>query len=107
MDEIERFELDESFSPPLLQRIAQNYVLRGDPESAYRLLERAVDIGWNDYYWLVNDPAWEETLARPEFRDLMAGVQAEVVRQRAIVEADNSVEEFRAEFENGDDVAWN
>ena len=85
--------------PPGLEARALNLALQGDNVGAFQALQKAVDLGWTDYYWLINDPAWADTIQALEFRELLAGVKLEVGRQRTIVEAADAEHDFRAEIE--------
>jgi len=85
--------------PPGLEAKALNLALLGDNVGALQALQKAIDLGWTDYYWLVNDPAWADAIRAPELRELLAGVKLEVGRQRAIVEAADAEHDFRAEIE--------
>lgn len=73
-------------------------VLSGDSGAALEYLRQAVDLGWADYYKVVNDPAWADTIRSPEFQDLLAEAKANNDRQRAIVEAADAEHDFRAEY---------
>jgi len=82
---------------------ALNRALLGNKSGAYEALEHAVELGWADYYTLINDPAWAETIEAPEFQALLDKVKAKVDQQRAIVEQADAQHDFRAEFES----LWN
>ena len=67
---------------------------------ALQALQKAFDLGWTDYYWLVNDPAWADTIRAPEIRELLGRREVRGNRrQRAIVEAADAEHDFRAEIE--------
>jgi len=85
--------------PQHLESLALTWVLLGDAESALAYLREALELGWANYYGIENDPAWAETLDKPEFQAVFAEAKANNDRQRAIVEAADAEHDFRAEFE--------
>jgi TolB-like protein len=85
--------------PVTLESIALTSVLSGDADTALRYLRQALELGWANYYGIVNDPAWAETIQTPEFQTLLAEAKANNDRQRAIVEVTDAENDFRAEFE--------
>jgi len=84
---------------------ALQHALTGDAAGALRILQTKTGPGWGSsygpgkYYEIVNDPAWAETIRAPEFQAFLAGMRADVDRQRAIVEAADAAHDFRAEIE--------
>jgi tetratricopeptide (TPR) repeat protein len=86
-------------NPQTLEDLALTCVLGGDSESALDYLGTAVELGWANYYGIVNDPAWARALEMPEFKTVLAAAKANNDRQRAIVEAADAEYDFRAEFE--------
>ena len=86
-------------NPTGLEQIALHRVLMGDNAGALQTLQRAADLGWANYYDVINNPAWAEAIKAPEFQALLNGVKIEVDRQRAIVEAAVAQHDFRAEVE--------
>ena len=85
-------------NPSGLESLALTHALLGDANRALDGLRQALDLGWANYYGVVSDPAWSETLKIPEFEALLAGAKANNDRQRAIVEAADAEQDFRAEF---------
>ncbi len=83
---------------PIAER-ALVHALNGEYEESLEEFSRIVELGWARYYEASNDPAWAETLSRPEFRDLLTGVKAKVDQQRANVETIEAREDFRSEYE--------
>jgi len=75
---------------------AQNAVLMGDHELALDRLQDAVDAGWRGYYIRHHDPRWTALADNPRYQTLMAGVKADVDRQRAVVEQRDAEEDFAA-----------
>lgn len=86
-------------NPTRLEHIALHRVLMGDNAGALQTLQRAADLGWANYYDVINNPAWAEAIKAPEFQALLNEVKVEVDRQRAIVEAADTQHDFRAEVE--------
>jgi hypothetical protein len=70
-----------------------------DQDGALRALERAVELGWIDYYGIIDRPEWADTIDTLAFQQLLAEVKQEIDRQRAIVEAADAEHDFRAEVE--------
>ena len=79
--------------------LALNRAMLGNNDEALRAFEKAVELGWIDYYRVLNSPVWATTIASPDFQRLLNEVKVEVDRQRAIVEAVDTKHDFRAEFE--------
>jgi TolB-like protein/Flp pilus assembly protein TadD len=79
--------------------LALNHAMLGNSDEALRAFEKAVELGWIDYYRVLNSPVWATTVASPDFQRLLNEVKMEVDRQRAIVEAADAEHDFRAEFE--------
>ena len=79
--------------------------LSGDTAGVLRALRSTAGRGWakyygpGNYYEIINDPAWAETIKAPEFHTLLGAFKQEVDRQRAIVEATDAEHDFRAEIE--------
>lgn len=86
-------------NPPNLEALALARALVGDTDVALEYLRQAGDLGWANYYGVVNDPAWAETLELPEFQALLAEAKANIDEQRAIVATAEAEHDFRAEFE--------
>ncbi len=61
--------------------------LRGDRHEALTWLQRAVDAGWRDYLWGMNDPLLESLHSDQAFRDMMDNVQKMVAGMRDKVRA--------------------
>jgi TolB-like protein len=74
-------------------------LLGGDRDLAIARLERAVDIGWSDYYLWRQDPRLALLADEPRFRQVMAAVRARVNEQRAEVERIDAEDDFRAQAE--------
>jgi TolB-like protein len=85
--------------PQNLESLALTSVLLGDTESALEYLRKALDLGWANYYGILSDPAWAETLELTQFQALLAEARVNNDRQRALVEAADAKHDFRAEFE--------
>ena len=65
---------------------------------AFEYLRKALELGWANFYGIVNDPARAETLEGPGFQAILAEARVNNDRQRAIVEAADAEHDFRAEF---------
>jgi len=84
---------------PVHQMFAQNFGLRGDFDAAADALETAIKAGWLQYIWVMNNPAWAETIADPRIARMLEDVKVELERQRAVVEQTDAEHDFRAELE--------
>ena len=89
---------DEGFAlgPQDLERTALNQAMLGSSSQALESLEAAASMGWRNYFYVLNDLRWQDTLQNPEFKSLMSWVKADIDRQRERVEAINRREDFRA-----------
>ncbi len=85
-------------SPRNLEMLALTRILAGDTSKALEAVRQAVELGWANYYGVVNDPAWAATLEKPGFQALLAEAKANNDRQREIVEAVDAEHDFRHEF---------
>ena len=73
-------------SPRLMALFALNALLSGDGPAALERLQLAVDGGWRDYHWTMQDPRWEPLRDAPHFVALMAAVKQDLDRQRAEID---------------------
>lgn len=87
--------------PWISERRALADALAGDLPGAIDHLREALDLGWANYYLVVNDPVWSDTIKSPEFEELLAEAMTDVERQREIVVAADAEHDFRAEVEEG------
>ena len=85
-------------NPSGLESLALTHALLGEANTALDHLRQALDLGWANYYGVISDPAWSQTLKIPEFEALLDGAKVNNDRQRAIVEAADAEQDFRAEF---------
>jgi TolB-like protein/Flp pilus assembly protein TadD len=92
-------EISHFDAPRHLEQNAATRVLSGDPGTALEHMERAVEVGWANYYEMVNDPVWAETIRAPEFQPLLEAAKQNVERQRAVIVAADRENDFRAEVE--------
>lgn len=83
---------------PYYENLALNDGLRGNYDGAYESLRTAMDIGWANYYWLVNDPTWHSIVTQPKIAELLETTRQEVERQKDIVIQADSAHDFRAEM---------
>ena len=86
--------------PPLVFRSAQNAAMRGATTEAIARLRRAVDLGFNNYYWVASDDSWGETAEHPEFQRLLTEMKTRVDQQRAHFESVHDEQAFRREIES-------
>ena len=84
---------------PLHHLRALNSGMRGDFDAAADALEAAIKAGWLQYIWVMNDPAWAETIADTRIARMLDDVKVELERQRAVVEQADAEHDFRAEFD--------
>ena len=89
----------ETHNPGAYENLALQRGLLGDTAGALEALQQSVELGWANYYEVLNDPAWAGIVEGPGFRELLDQVAAEIQRQRAIVEAADAEHDFRAEVE--------
>ena len=82
-----------------LHYCAENALLIGDRAQALARLERAVAAGWRSIYLREHDPYWASLRDDPRYRKLMREVKADVVRQRAEVEALGPEKDFVVELD--------
>jgi TolB-like protein/Tfp pilus assembly protein PilF len=85
--------------PPLVFRSAQNSAMRGATPEAIARLRRAMDLGFNNYFWVVSDDSWGETAEHPEFQRLLTEMKSRVDQQRAHFESVHDEQAFRQEIE--------
>ena len=95
---LERWLARGAQTPKVFEILAVNHVLQGDYDAAHAALERGVDAGWRDYFFILHDHRWQPVIDMPKFRSLCSWVQADIDRQRARVEATDAAEDFRAEI---------
>jgi TolB-like protein/Flp pilus assembly protein TadD len=77
---------------------ALNFGLRGDFDAAADAFEDAINAGWLRYIWVMNSPAWAETIADPRIARMLDDVKVELERQRAVVQQADAEHDFRAEI---------
>jgi TolB-like protein/Flp pilus assembly protein TadD len=79
---------------PSLTQVALSRWLRGDYEGAIEAFRKTVDAGWIYLYEAQEDPLWREFLQIADFGDELSAVEAEIERQRAVVEAADATDDF-------------
>jgi hypothetical protein len=84
--------LGNSTQPALLEILSLNQALQGNHDDAYKIMVKAVDNGWANYYRVIHDPRWGNTLEQPRFVELFKRVQENLATQREIVVARESGE---------------
>lgn len=92
--------IESDFSHPAgLEGIALHRALLKDRMGALTALQQAANLGWANYYDVVNNPLWAETILESEFLTLLKDVKVNIDRQRAMVEAVDAEQDFRAEVD--------
>jgi TolB-like protein/Tfp pilus assembly protein PilF len=87
-------------SPSTLFQIAQNHASVGNRSAAIYGLEKAIEAGWRDYYFVRNDNLmWNQYEGEPRFEELMNRVLEDLERQRLEVEKADRDGDFRAQIE--------
>jgi hypothetical protein len=85
--------------PKLFATNALNLALIGDAEGARQFFERAVAVGFRDYFEITGDPVWADTLQLPGFAELLDEMKQDIDRQRILVEQADAEDNFRAVVE--------
>lgn len=91
----ERAERNSHRGSDTLALMALNRSMRGDFDGAARTLSDAVDAGWRDYYYVLEDPRWRLLLERADVQPLMQRVKADLDRQRELVRKDDEDDSLR------------
>jgi len=76
--------------------VARNYALMGNTDLALDQLEKAVAAGWSEYNIQRHDPRWAALADDTRYQAIMAGVKADVDRQRDAVARIDAGEGFSA-----------
>jgi len=61
---------------------ASIHALWGNRQEAFALLRKAIDLGWRRSWYAKLDPTMESLRDTPEFKEIMAEVEADIARQR-------------------------
>ena len=61
-------------------------------EQQHASLPKAIDIGWRRYWYAKIDPTMESLRDTPEFKEMMAEVEADIARQRRQLEEEGQLE---------------
>lgn len=88
--------------PRYLEMLALNQMMRGDTDSAGASFEKAVQNGWRNYLFVINDMRWGDFFDQPAMKSLMAFVKADLDRQAKLVKEKDQEEDFRAIVEQLD-----
>ena len=67
---------------------AQIYALQGNKQAALISLRKAIDIGWREHWYMLRNPNLESLRDTPEFKEMMAEVEADIARQREQLKAE-------------------
>ncbi len=73
--------------------------LLGNQDGAVDALERAIELGWADYYRVINDPLWIKAFEGIDLQHHLSDVKARLDRQHAAFEQANAGHDFLAELE--------
>ena len=85
--------------PQLFAANALNRAMLGDTDGARHFFERAVNAGFRNYYEIISDPVWADTLQLPGFAELLDEMKRDIDRQHLLVEQADAADNFRAEVE--------
>ena len=92
---LERREQEHGYrSPEALGLLFQNHAVAGRADAALDALETAIDSGWREYYWVINDLRWAWLHDNPRFQKLMARVKVDIDAQRARIERIDAAQDF-------------
>jgi len=86
-------------NPRKLQDQAEIRLLQGDFDAALDHLRKAADLGWANYYELVNRPVWVEAIKQRGYQALLRDAMTRIEQQREIAMAADAEHDFRAEVE--------
>lgn len=86
-------------SPSEIELLVYSHIVNDDLENAAIALRKAIDAGWTNYYWFVNDPYLAEAARAPELRPLMDEALRKVEKERAVVMARDAADDFKARIE--------
>jgi len=81
--------------------VARNFALMGNTELALDQLEKAVAAGWSEYNIQRHDPRWASLADDTRYQAIMAGVKADVERQRDDVAQIDARDGFSALHKGG------
>ncbi|MBW7995604.1 MAG: hypothetical protein FVQ81_03315 [Candidatus Glassbacteria bacterium] len=65
--------------------VAWLHAVAGEKDKALAALRRAIDRGWRQSWYAKLDPPLESLRDTPEFKEMMAEVDADIARQKAIL----------------------
>jgi len=86
-------------TPSFFATLALNQALLGDAEGARQNFKSAVDAGFRNYYRIINNPVWSDTLELPGIAALLDEMKQDLERQRVLVEQADAEDKFRTEIE--------
>jgi len=100
LDQLEQVLREPEPKDPLrLEWHALQSALRGDVDGTFKFLSAAAELGWANYYAVINDPAWANAVATPEFQNLLRHAKERVDEMRQTVESEEAEHDFRAEVQ--------
>jgi len=84
--------------PVTFKTMALSHGLLGNQDRAVVALERAIELGWADYYRVINDPLWIKAFEGIDLQRHLSDVKARLDRQRAAFEQANAGQDFVTEL---------
>ena len=85
--------------PGTLVLVATNYAVAGEHDAAVAALDIAVASGYRGYFYILHDARWYDLRDDQRFRNLMAGMKADIDAQRARVEEIDATDDFEVLLE--------
>jgi tetratricopeptide (TPR) repeat protein len=83
-----------AYDSDLQHHCAETALFQGKRDVALDWFERAVNAGWREYYFRVNDLYWTALADDPRYQALMAKVKADVDRQAAEIAGVDAEDDF-------------
>jgi serine/threonine protein kinase len=74
-----------SEDPRIRYNLAGNYAARGNKQEAYKWLQEAIDLGFNQHHFAEIDPAMESLYEDAQFQNMMADLEKRLIEIRANV----------------------
>src|SRR3984885_13973535 len=78
----ERLARLEPESPVVFYNLACSYSLTDQFERAAQALEKAIDLGYQDFAWLAKDPDLKKFRQQPAFREILKKIRHKKVKVR-------------------------
>jgi serine/threonine-protein kinase len=61
--------------------LASAYLLQGRQVLALEWLEKAINLGNENYLWFESDPNWSDLHGDPRFKELMQGIKSSLLKR--------------------------